>query len=76
MAGNHDHRKRILAVEGMLLDNPKGLSMKQILNKLDYYYDISVRRQAIYSDICTLTEFYDVQQIRIGHTTIYTIKQL
>lgn len=72
----HDHRRRILAVEGLLLNNPKGLSMKQILDKLDYYYDISARRQAIYSDICALTEFYDVQQLRIGNTTVYKINQL
>lgn len=75
MAG-HDHRRRILAVEGLLLGNPKGLSMKQILDKLERYYDISADRKAIYQDLYALSYFYDVQQLRIGNTTVYTINKL
>lgn len=52
---------RILAIERILLQNPKGLTTKQIIDKLDNLYDIHADRKTVYSHIAVLTRFLPIE---------------
>ncbi len=70
-----DSRLRILAVEKILLDNPQGKSLKQIINALECLYDIKADRKRLYIDFAALTFFHNLQTYRKGNTVIYKIKE-
>lgn len=53
-------RLRILLVEKVLLENPEGLSMAQILCYLHQHF-IKAERKSIYTDLQALSYLYDVQ---------------
>lgn len=59
-----DTRLRLLGVEQILLNNPHGVSLKSILDILNYTFDIQADRKAIYGDLQALTRFYDLQVVK------------
>ena len=61
MSKNSNTKVRLLAVNKLLHDNPDGLSMKEIIRKLDCLYKIKGERKAIYSDLNTITYFCNLQ---------------
>ena len=70
-----DSRLRILAVEKILLDNPQGKSVAQIINALECLYQIKADRKTLYADFAALTFFHNLQTYRKGNTVIYQIKE-
>ena len=64
---------RLIAVEKLLHDNPKGLTTKQIFSALDLQFNILAERKTIYDDINVLTLLYYIQKIRIKHKVIYVM---
>lgn len=65
---------RLLAVEKFLMDNPQGVTMKQILSYLEYQFHITADRKSIYDDIRVLTLFHNIQMIKKKSSVIYQIK--
>ena len=62
-----ENKLRLLLVEHMLLGNPQGLSMKQIISRLQQH-NITSERKAIYGDLIALNYIYDVQYKNGLHT--------
>ena len=62
--GNPNVLYRILAVERIIQDNPQGITVKQIIEKLDNYYGITADRKTIYRNIAALTRFMPIYQTR------------
>ena len=69
-----DLKIRLIAVEKLLRDNPKGLTVKQILSYLELQFNITAERKTIYDDISVLTLLYDIQKIQKGHKTIWVMR--
>ncbi|MBO5934059.1 MAG: hypothetical protein J6Q94_01085 [Clostridia bacterium] len=69
-----DTKIRVIVVEKLLRDNPKGMTVKQILFYLELQFNITADRKSIYDDICVLTLLYDVQKIRKGSNTVYVMR--
>lgn len=68
---------RILAVERMLKSaSGEGLSMQEILSKLQLRYGIETDRRQIYGDLCELNYFYDIQLNRKNNKFKYTLSEL
>lgn len=68
---------RILAVERMLKQaSDEGLSVKEILSKLQLRYDIETDRKQIYGDLYELNLFYNIQIIRYGWNCKYVLSEL
>ena len=64
---------KILAVERILLDNPQGISTKEIIDKLNNQYGIKASRKSIYSNIATLTRFLMIEGKRVGNNYVWFI---
>ena len=58
---------KILAVERILQENPNGVTVKEILLKLDYEYGAKAERKAIYNNIDVLGWFLPIQVSRNQH---------
>ena len=58
-------KERILAVERILSTRPK--KTQQILNILQYEYDIIAEIKAIYNDIAILSKFINIQKNKDGY---------
>ena len=69
-----DLKIRLIAVEKLLRDNPKGLTVKQILSYLELQFNITAERKTIYDDINVLTLLYDIQKIQKGHKIIWVMR--
>ena len=68
---------RILAVERMLKQaSDGGLSVKEILSKLQLRYGIETDRKQIYGDLCELNYFYDIQLNRKNNKFKYILSEL
>ena len=72
MANKDTNRRKLLALERMFL-RMRPLTMKQILNVLNYEYGIEAERKSIYDDIKELTYFLPIVKRKAGHETIYQI---
>lgn len=73
---NNQCQYKILAVERVLQDNPSGVTVKEIISKLDYEYGVKAERKAIYQNIDVLKWFLPIGVIKDGNTNVYYIKQL
>lgn len=68
---------RILAVERMLKQaSDGGLSVKEILSKLQLRYGIETDRKQIYGDLCELNYFYDIQLNHKNNKFKYILSEL
>jgi hypothetical protein len=68
---------RILAVERMLKQaSDEGLSVKEILSKLQLRYGIETDRRQIYGDLYELNLFYNIQIIHYGWNYKYVLSEL
>lgn len=73
MANKDTNRRKILALERMFL-RMRPLTMKQILDVLNYEYGIEAERKSIYADIQELTYFLPIVKRQMGRNgTIYQI---
>lgn len=72
---NNQCQYKILAVERILQDNPNGVTVKQIIQKLDYEYGVKADRKAIYQNIDVLGWFLPIRRKRNGHEHIYYIER-
>ena len=68
-----DVKLRILAIERMLSD--KGITVKEIIEKLENQYSISADRKTIYDDLNALTFFLPLVQEKKGVRNVYFIEQ-
>jgi hypothetical protein len=73
MTQNNDCQYKVLAVERILQDNPCGVTVKQIIEKLDYEYGVKAERKAIYHNLYVLGWFFAIEKKRNGHEHIYYI---
>lgn len=69
----NNSRLRVLLVEKVLLENPGGVSMAQILSYLHQHF-IKVERKTIYADLQALNYLYNVQYNR--KKNCFTLKRL
>lgn len=76
MKGKFDCQYKILAVERILQGNPNGVTVKKIIEKLDYEYGVKAERKAIYHNIDTLGFFLPIRRKRNGNEHIYYIANL
>ena len=63
---------RILIIERML--SKDGITVKQIIEKLEKNYNITAKRRTIYDDLNVLSFFYPIVQQRKGSTTVYILE--
>lgn len=68
-----DNRRRLLAVERIIQDNPNGVTVKKILNILRSRYDIDTERKAVYNDLAALTFFLPIKKEHLGKKQIYKL---
>ena len=59
-------RLRLLLVEKVLLDNPDGLTMNEIMCYL-HQHNLTAKRQTVYDDLTALNYLYDVQYKKPRH---------
>jgi hypothetical protein len=69
------HLEKIIAVERILQRYPKGITMKQIIDKLYDEYGITADRRGIYNDIYVLTRFMPIYTERRGYLTFYCLQR-
>lgn len=72
---NNQPQYKILAVERILQENPKGLTVKEIIKKLDYEYGVKAERKAIYNNMYVLGWFLPIRVRKHGIENIYYIEQ-
>jgi hypothetical protein len=72
MANKDTNRRKILALERMFL-RMRPLTMKQILDVLNYEYGIEAERKSIYTDIMELAYFLPIVKKGAGAYTTYQI---
>lgn len=72
MAKGDNSKRKILALERMFL-SMRSLTMKQILNVLNYEYGIEAERKSVYADIKELTMFLPIVTKGEGRYTVYQI---
>lgn len=70
-----DCQYKILAVERILQDNPNGVTVKQIIEKLDYEYGVTAERKAIYRNIDVLGWFLPINVRKNGSANIYYVER-
>ena len=73
--GNPDVCLKILAVERILKNNPQGVTIKQIIEKLDNHYGIKAERKSILRNIATLTRFMPIYEYRDGTKVMYCLEK-
>ena len=67
--------EKILAVERILQRNPNGITVRQIIDKLENEYGITAKRKSIYANICCLTRFMPIFMEKKGNKTFYCIQR-
>ena len=71
-----DTKRRILIVKDMFEASHSGMSITQIIDKLEREYDITVKRLAIYDDIATLTCYgMNIQMYGRGNQFVYKLEK-
>lgn len=70
-----DCQYKILAVERILQDNPNGVTVKQIIEKLEYEYGVTAERKAIYQNIDVLGWFLPINVRKNGRANMYYIER-
>lgn len=69
-----EHLMKILAVERIIQDNPHGITIRQIIDKLDNLYGIKSERKSIYINIDVLTYFMPIDCEKVGYKNKYFLK--
>lgn len=72
---NADQLGKILAVERIIQDNPCGISVKKIIEKLNNEYGITADRRSIYNNINCLTRFLPIYAERRGRGYFYCLQR-
>ena len=71
-----DAQYNVLAVERILQDNPDGVTLKEITEKLAYEYGVKADRRAIWRNIDTLGWFFEIKKKKnSNHEYVYRIKR-
>lgn len=73
MSGTN-YLERILAVERIVQASPNGITVKQIIEKLEKNYGIAAERKSIYNVINELTKFMPINTKKVNHTSIYYLE--
>ena len=73
---NNQPQYKILAIERILQDNPDGVTVKQIIEKLEYEYGVTAERKAIFRNIDVLGWFLPIRIKKNRKTNIYYIADL
>lgn len=73
MSGTN-YLERILAVERIVQASPNGITVKQIIEKLEKNYGITAERKSIYNIIAELTKFMPINTKKVNHTSIYYLE--
>lgn len=66
--------EKILAVERIIQASPNGITVKQIIEKLEKTYGITAERKSLYSNIAELTKFMPINTKKVNHTSIYYLE--
>lgn len=70
-----DSKYIVLAVERILQDNSNGVSVKEIIRKLEYEYGVNAERRTIYNNIDVLGWFFIIKKKRCGKEHLYCIEK-
>lgn len=67
--------ERILAVERIIIDNPYGISVKEIIEKAQNEYGYNIEKKSIYTYIALLKKFLPIDYFKSSHNTnIYYLR--
>lgn len=64
---------KCLGVEHILLNNPNGVTTKQIIHQLYSLYGIKAERKSIYNNLNAITRFLPISEKKIGNTVVYFV---
>lgn len=76
MAKSTETLYRILAIERILQNNPYGISVNEIIEKLENEYKITCTRKTIFSNIKMLTRFMPIDKFTgARRSNVYYLKR-